>query len=469
MLFKDKYFFLSNMITFPYPITIDGIRVSSSENYYQAMKTDDLAIRQHVAELNPYASKAYFKYKRPSEYHKQHKLSIMGRVVDAKYNIPIFKYLLLSTVDKELIEDNTWGDTYWGKCNGKGTNHLGNILMRKRKELQGYASVNRRILTGNLYNDIIMKKYDYVGFTSNSTLNKAGELIMGKGNALCIKKKFKRIPLDLGNKIKNLDNKDEYNLLLADPIINYPIIFALQTKLNWKESSPVQLVIRSVDALSKHANENPDKRYAIPVPGINNGGLDTETIFQIIDSLPNNVDIYALPINKVYTGIGSRNVPAIYKERIQIIASLLDQVGYTLRSGGADGSDSYFEEMSTKKEIYLPWKYFNKNTSQLYTTPTMAGQLASFHHVVYDKLQPSVKSLMNRNVLQVIGKTLDTPSDFVVCYTEDGCETAIHRTSKTGGTGLAISLADTIGVKVYNIKNDDSYNELITYIKSMGY
>lgn len=467
MYFKGKYFFLSNMTLFPYPIEVDGLTINTSENYYQAMKTEDLAIRKMVSELHPYKSKAYFKYTQPSIYHRQHKLDIMRKIIDIKFNIPIFKYLLLSTGDEELIEDNDWGDIYWGMCKGKGSNHLGKILMDKRKELQGYATVNKRIKIGNLYSDILMKQYDYIGFTSNSVLNKNNELIMGKGTASIIKDKFPNIPQELGSKIMLLNNKNEYNLLFINQISEYPIIFALQTKINWKDTSDINLVIRSIDALSLHAYNNPDKRYAIPIPGIGEGGLSIDIVLQIIDSLPDNVDIYCLPINQIYTGIGSRSVPDLYKERIYSIAKLLDEIGYTLRSGGADGSDTYFEEISTSKEIYLPWKDFNNNTSLLHKIPEAAKQLASFHHTIYNELKDSVKSLMNRNVLQVIGQTLNIPSDFVVCYTEDGCNQAIHRTSKTGGTGLAISLADTIGIKIYNVKNDSDYEELLSLIKSL--
>ena len=36
----------------------------------------------------------------------------------------------------ELVEDNAWGDTFWGRCNGIGKNHLGKILMVIREELR---------------------------------------------------------------------------------------------------------------------------------------------------------------------------------------------------------------------------------------------------------------------------------------------------------------------------------------------
>lgn len=44
--------------------------------------------------------------------------------------------MLLNTDTSELIEGNTWGDTFWGVCNGIGDNHLGKILMKIRDELR---------------------------------------------------------------------------------------------------------------------------------------------------------------------------------------------------------------------------------------------------------------------------------------------------------------------------------------------
>ena len=43
---------------------------------------------------------------------------------------------LIATGDEYLEEGNTWHDTYWGVCNGKGKNKLGKILMQVREELK---------------------------------------------------------------------------------------------------------------------------------------------------------------------------------------------------------------------------------------------------------------------------------------------------------------------------------------------
>lgn len=60
----------------------------------------------------------------------------MYDVVKAKFSIKYLKEMLLATGDEELVEENAWGDQYWGVCNGDGQNKLGKILMRAREELK---------------------------------------------------------------------------------------------------------------------------------------------------------------------------------------------------------------------------------------------------------------------------------------------------------------------------------------------
>ncbi len=47
--------------------------------------------------------------------------------------------MLFATGSAELIEENSWGDTFWGVCEGEGENRLGRVLMEVRDELRpGY-------------------------------------------------------------------------------------------------------------------------------------------------------------------------------------------------------------------------------------------------------------------------------------------------------------------------------------------
>ena len=45
--------------------------------------------------------------------------------------------LLLETGEARLVETNTWGDTFWGVCNGYGKNTLGILLTQIRDEIRG--------------------------------------------------------------------------------------------------------------------------------------------------------------------------------------------------------------------------------------------------------------------------------------------------------------------------------------------
>ncbi len=69
---------------------------------------------------------------------------------------------------------------------------------------------------------------------------------------------------------------------------------------------------------------------------------------------------------------------------------------------------------------------------------------------------------MARNCYQVLGEDLSTPVDFVVCWTPDGAESETSR--KTGGTGQAIRIAADLGIRVYNLKNRKSREEIYELI-----
>ena len=66
-----------------------------------------------------------------------------------------------------------------------------------------------------------------------------------------------------------------------------------------------------------------------------------------------------------YTGIGSRKTPKTILKLFTEVAIYLSKQGYILRSGGAKGADQAFERGAAKKEIYLPWRNFENNKSNL--------------------------------------------------------------------------------------------------------
>lgn len=152
-----------------------------------------------------------------------------------------------------------------------------------------------------------------------------------------------------------------------------------------------------------------------------------------------------------YTGIGSRKTPLPHLAEMRTIAAELAQRGYVLRSGGADGADLAFEqgcdEVQGKKQIYLPWRNFNNNKSALYKIPVEAFHIAAKVHPAWSQLRGVVRRLHARNVLQVLGEDLQTPSKFVICWTLDG--------ACVGGTATAIKLAQQHNIRVINLALED--------------
>lgn len=152
--FEGKYRFLSNF--YPCEIEYQGIKYPSVEHYYVAMKVNDdqlidgrtytsADVREYIAKISTAGEVKRFgrnKIKIRKDWNDV-RLKVMNWGVREKFTKhENLKELLLSTTGDELIEGNYWHDVFFGvceckKCNNKGENHLGRILMDVRNKLQG--------------------------------------------------------------------------------------------------------------------------------------------------------------------------------------------------------------------------------------------------------------------------------------------------------------------------------------------
>ena len=162
---------------------------------------------------------------------------------------------------------------------------------------------------------------------------------------------------------------------------------------------------------------------------------------------------------KYYAGIGSRETPPGIEPMIEEAVKILTKFGYVLRSGGADGSDSMFEKYcDDNKEIYLPWKGFNKNESALYLDnmdPEIvekSKEIAKKFHPSWGYLSEGGRKLMTRNTFQILGKDLETPVSFVVCWTQGG--------KISGGTGQALRIAKSLSIPIFNLYDKNTLHKL---------
>lgn len=156
-------------------------------------------------------------------------------------------------------------------------------------------------------------------------------------------------------------------------------------------------------------------------------------------------------LKEYYTGIGSRSTPLIILDIFEKLGYIFAKSNLILRSGGADGADSAFElgcnVFKGNKEIYLPWKNFNNNNSKLYNIPNEAFIIAKKIHPNWNNLKDSVKKLHARNICQILGYDLKSPSKFVICWTPEG--------KAIGGTATAINTAKIYGIPVFNLGLDN--------------
>jgi hypothetical protein len=134
--FKGRNFYLSNYFTAP--VRYDGITYQNNEAAFQAQKCINPRDRMAFVGLPPNRAKAMGRRVKLRKDWEDVKNRIMYEICLAKFvQHKGLREALLSTKDEELIEGNTWNDTYWGVCNGKGFNMLGKTLMRVRSELRG--------------------------------------------------------------------------------------------------------------------------------------------------------------------------------------------------------------------------------------------------------------------------------------------------------------------------------------------
>ncbi len=183
---------------------------------------------------------------------------------------------------------------------------------------------------------------------------------------------------------------------------------------------------------------------------------------------------------KIFAGIGSRETPDEILESMEIVAYNLINSGYKLRSGGAMGADSAFADgaksaiiksldnnlqLKDIQEIYLPWDGFNclsvDNNKGIYLESNKeAVIIAEKYHPKYSSLSKGAKLLMNRNSYQILGKYLNDPVEFVICWTRGG--------KIVGGTGQALRIAVDYNIPTINMASSGWEDKIKNYLKLDG-
>lgn len=129
MKFRNQYYFLSNMC--PCDIQWEGRIFKCSETIYQMEKCKNDADKKKFYALDGFQAKRFGRRFTIRDDWLKIRDNRMFEILLQKFSDKELMNKLIA-VEGDIVEDNYWNDTYWGKCNGKGLNKLGKMLMEIR-------------------------------------------------------------------------------------------------------------------------------------------------------------------------------------------------------------------------------------------------------------------------------------------------------------------------------------------------
>lgn len=141
MYFRDNYAFMSNMYPVDIEYEIDGRTLSftCAEAAFQAAKCPKRAAE--FTRISGYAAKRLGRKVKLRPDWEDVKIRVMAEVLMAKFGRNLDLMDKLERVSGPIVEDNSWHDTFWGQCDGKGENWLGRLLeqVKEYKPAMGYG------------------------------------------------------------------------------------------------------------------------------------------------------------------------------------------------------------------------------------------------------------------------------------------------------------------------------------------
>lgn len=190
-----------------------------------------------------------------------------------------------------------------------------------------------------------------------------------------------------------------------------------------------------------------------------------------------------------YAGVGSRQTPEAVCRYLYRLAHHLRVEGWVVRTGGASGADWAFMDGAgmfargardlpaeqAPAEVYIPqlgWRGISARPGVFPAPPPGAYTIAGSHHPEWARLGALVRDLHERNVCQILGPDPEgapSPAHLLICWTPDGAACARETSVRTGGTGMAIRLADAYDVPVFNFgRGARTYHALSEWMRRRG-
>lgn len=187
---------------------------------------------------------------------------------------------------------------------------------------------------------------------------------------------------------------------------------------------------------------------------------------------------------KHYTGVGSRETPADIVLMMNALGKKLADADWILRTGAAVGADQAFElgwiqhvavtqdRAFTPAEIFLPWDGYEKHSRDMcfgcnilpdLDNPALykdALVIAEQTHPNWAACKRGARSMHARNVYQVLGRDLMTPSRMLIAWTP-----LTRAGEPKGGTATAIRLAESYKIPCFNLNKPPDHARIQQFLE----
>lgn len=154
----------------------------------------------------------------------------------------------------------------------------------------------------------------------------------------------------------------------------------------------------------------------------------------------------------IYVGVGPMTAGEDMCAQAKIFGQAMAEMGWTLRSGGAEGLDEAFErgalEGNGKTEIFIPSADFRKRfKSSDKVIHTLDKHIEAMREVAplhenWSQLGTTVQMFLTRIPFCLFGEKLDKPAHFVVGWSKHYPHT---------GAGIVLKMAEMAGIPAFNL------------------
>lgn len=125
---------------------------------------------------------------------------------------------------------------------------------------------------------------DAVVITTNGTVKKNGQAVMGRGCAAEAAKRYPWLPERLGKMLTASGNELFLFYVSPEQGVTMPLV-TFPVKHNWWEKADWGLIVQSTKNLAVLATIREWKRIVMPRPGCGNGQLEWSDVRPLIDSI----------------------------------------------------------------------------------------------------------------------------------------------------------------------------------------